>query len=280
MQRNTEGDVWAIVRWTAVLELGRDRPERRLSEARFAEPPHERLRLRLRRGRVGRLGGGERGGRSSRGRLAWDPGHTPTVGAARELRSTSTPHVTVANIRAVLRNVLVVVALLVLATPARSEILPRAQTEQWEQAAREYWRSGNPPCGAVTVIADPAPSELRGGYADDEACVIAIDTQSGITPSQMCALFVHEWGHLLGHPHSTAPTLADPDAVMSPTVGAVRTCPTGETPKSLGFSKRLPHRKRDRAWCRRHRETCARKYPAVYQRALPRQRGAVATARG
>jgi hypothetical protein len=127
---------------------------------------------------------------------------------------------------------LAVAAATLLAAAPTSQAAPAGPAEQWPvggpamQQARAiavaHW--GMDPCGgdvAVSWAKLPAdenadsvwtnPYQDYGDAKDNTLCSVTFNTRQDWDWPKLCTVFVHEFGHLAGNPHS-----ADPDDVMFP----------------------------------------------------------------
>jgi hypothetical protein len=79
--------------------------------------------------------------------------------------------------------------------------------------ARAYWHDAQPDCPSirVTVVAESDPDVMAGATT----CAISVNVawvDSAPDRTRYCALFTHEYGHLLGYGHEAYPQ--DVDKVM------------------------------------------------------------------
>ena len=119
------------------------------------------------------------------------------------------------------------VLLCLLAVPATAGASPDPERDplvrHWLTVAKDHW-DRSPACvGGVGVV---AAEWLRGGsawaYSSPDGCWIALNPDAYPAPggadpvawrTAMCSVVAHEWGHLLGVPHSS-----DPASLMYPFV--------------------------------------------------------------
>lgn len=69
-----------------------------------------------------------------------------------------------------------------------------------KNVAADFW--GVPPCGDPTIALDWSNGGQNGAWAFPAACLIGIDVALPWTWRYVCAVMVHEYGHLWGHTHS------------------------------------------------------------------------------
>ncbi|HEU4657151.1 MAG TPA: matrixin family metalloprotease [Capillimicrobium sp.] len=134
---------------------------------------------------------------------------------------------------AIVRGALLAAAVsIVTLAPAAAAQAPDAPAERYavgspamaaaQEIARAYW--GTDPCGGVVTIEwtrlEPNVNALSswtvtgGPYDDPETnhdCTIEFNTQMDFTWAKFCTVLVHEYGHLVGHPH-----VDDEHDLMSP----------------------------------------------------------------
>jgi matrixin len=140
-----------------------------------------------------------------------------------------------------LRRLTLIALLCLLAIPAAAEASPDPGrdplVQRWLAVARAHW-GASPPClgGVDAVVGDWGPGGDSWAYAAAGGCWIVLRPTAYPAPAGMdptwwriatCSTIAHEWGHLLGHGHST-----DPSSLMYPYVplGAVPGCAPGASP--------------------------------------------------
>jgi hypothetical protein len=145
------------------------------------------------------------------------------------------------------RLTLPIVLLCLLAVPATAAASPDPERDplvrHWLTVAQDHWL-GAPAClGGVGVVVG---RWLRGGsawaYSSSDGCWIALNPDAYPAPdgadpvawrTAMCSVVAHEWGHLLGVPHSS-----DPASLMYPLV------PVGLLPRCADGAPAPPKRRR------------------------------------
>ena len=138
------------------------------------------------------------------------------------------------------RRLLLLLLLLAICAPTARAAAPAApdperdpEVRAWLVAAAGFWRA-RPGCqGGVGVVrSEWSASPGAWAAATRGGCWIALDPDFYPRPpaqeptrwaAAMCAVIAHEWGHLLGRPHS-----ADPQSIMAPAVplNLVPGCPS------------------------------------------------------
>jgi hypothetical protein len=110
---------------------------------------------------------------------------------------------------------LLVCAFALLAVPARADhgaTVVDPTLARYMEIAASYWGGPEPVCTApdgqvihphAVMANDPTPN--RAAWAEVRGCRIWLDTDywSSTPNEQYCNLIAHEWGHLLGHEHSS-----------------------------------------------------------------------------
>jgi len=147
-----------------------------------------------------------------------------------------------------LRRLTLIALLYLLATPAAADASPDPGrdplVQSWLAVARAHW-GASPAClgGVDAVVGDWGPGGDAWAYAAAGGCWIVLRPTAYPAPATidpnwwrtaMCSTIAHEWGHLLGHGHST-----DPSSLMYPYVplGAVAGCAPGAPPPP-GYERR------------------------------------------
>lgn len=126
------------------------------------------------------------------------------------------------------RATILLLTTLVLGVPAAAraegdvDVSASVVVTQLKQMAVEYWGAEACPAGYTVVVGEVLDFEPNGERAGAEASEPGCFTRIGANvwhdhlaadrrSTALCALFVHEYGHSLGHAHTT-----DPLSVMSP----------------------------------------------------------------
>jgi hypothetical protein len=134
-------------------------------------------------------------------------------------------------------RVSLVAAALALATAATAhafvagdDISAQPEVVQALTDARTYWHDAQPGCPAitVTVVEEPDPDVM----AATTTCTIAVNVawlDAAPDRTRFCALFAHEYGHLLGHGHEPSPQDVDKVMVTRGTPAYCRTFNARET---------------------------------------------------
>ncbi len=137
-----------------------------------------------------------------------------------------------------LRRIMLVATLCLLACPAAADASPDPSRDplvrRWITVAQAYW-GASPAClgGVDVVVGNWGPQDDTWAFAARGGCWIVLrptvyPMPAGSDPTwwrtAMCSTIAHEWGHILGHGHST-----DPRSLMYPYVplGAVSGCAPG-----------------------------------------------------
>jgi Matrixin len=110
--------------------------------------------------------------------------------------------------------------LIITTTPAAAQSAPQAWTNQARQIADAHW--GFDPChGDIAISWGTLPADQNAisswlnqhaDYGDPDnntQCSVVFNTLQDWDWPKFCTVFVHEFGHLAGNPHSD-----DPDDVM------------------------------------------------------------------
>lgn len=99
----------------------------------------------------------------------------------------------------------------------------RAAVQQGlDGGARTFWHGQRPACGQPVVVVDKLPEHDEGGYAEPSRCTVTLAPwvlDGSLAPSYVCALALHEYGHLIGRAHTRRGLMA-PDVRLSPRVCA------------------------------------------------------------
>ena len=145
------------------------------------------------------------------------------------------------------RSLLLLTLLCVLALPASAGASGDPDRDplvrHWLSVAKDHW-DRSPAClGGVGVV---SAWWLRGqsswAFSSPDGCWIALNPDAYPAPdgadrltwqTAMCSVVVHEWGHLLGVPHSS-----DPASLMHPLV------PVGLLPRCADAAPAPPRRRR------------------------------------
>ena len=119
-----------------------------------------------------------------------------------------------------LGTLLACLASLIVAVPAAAQTAPDAWMAKARQLADQHW--GFDPCqGDITITWGTLPADQSavsawlnqyvdyGDPAHNTQCSVTFNTRQDWDWPKFCTVFVHEFGHLAGNPHSD-----DPDDVM------------------------------------------------------------------
>jgi hypothetical protein len=128
-----------------------------------------------------------------------------------------------------------------------SASVPTAAQLSWARSkAVAYWHA-QPPCGRERVLLIPLPL-TTSGQADPGTCSIEINTHLNLRgyPLELCAIYVHEYGHLiLGYNYFAASNPSDPAHSSDPDnimYGAGDETPLQQERQDIGAGCLKPHR--------------------------------------